>query len=1020
MAPASAPAPALDVEGEVGGGNSQNALKSEADGERSVAPKTGGGSVPGEFRSDDPATDVCEDGIDSSDVPALAVDVNGEGGGAKENLGKVRVKSEPEHFEGEGAVLAPCTGPAGANFVGIASSSSYKLPVASPEDSTDERGGDSTECSSSFADSGDEAGNGDLEVNSPFSVHANGGQTSAMPRNRGITTLDVNRKYLVVRRAISQGKRSSGRLVATPVPLIMKPPNPYRSKNQENYSRIISPQKPKLYSKTRETSATASSRNLVFFNGDWVGDGAGSRGLQGLSMEIFRAHCGSCLGGEDSSSPSGRSRLRSIASDRESLLRSAEFRRKKVTAEWRNAVRPMLWRCEWLELRMKDLLSQVSKYDGQLALIEQEKELQRATSKTNGCRQESGKNCRDHETISMERRKRKRHEDTVDTSLYLKKHKILSYFFDKQNKGADADGLLIDDDSHGQDFSALQPADICGTHFARCMLTVRKLTDLLAPCSYTSPNAVGDDTRRRLEIVGLPASKEYDMASNQFVLQKVLMKIGGIQSRVHRLQERLSKARSKQAKLASFMDHDQVKVAEKRQRIQKRAFSPENDRYAKPQKKKKLNILLEQEDRPTLSVNPTLSERATDCLIEDPQGNSEEKALERSQAHKKDITADLLLAVESSLPNGHLGDLCKENTDDILIDNQGAKDGYQPFENTKHPPEEPPVLIENVAKTAPSKVGNTSEPVEAEKSLVPLVKQEVTIGKLPVLKHVYSGKKRGRTPKTEDMDSAAASKNHNKEASETPSAKQKAETTPCAENENAGSKKQKTVDIRSPSNKSNSGNSCSAAEKLKIGNSSSAAKAQKSGSSSSSAKAPKTGNSSSDGNKQAAGNSSSAAKKPKMGNSSSDGKKQAAGNSFTAAKPKTGKSSPDGKKQAAGNSSAPARTEMSENIHTNLRIEKAILVEVNSRRSQRVGYLSYRIQLKKFSLFAVGDSKELKLCGKKFLKILEPAVSAFLCTLEFISENEEKAGKVLTCLLPYFQFESISSDISGFTDHQNC
>lgn len=754
MAPASAPAQALDVEGEGGGGNSQNALKSEDDGERSVPP--GGGSVPGEFRSDVPATAVCEDGMDSSDDPALAVDVNGKGDGGKENLGKVRVKSEPEHCEGEGAVLAPCTGPAGADFVGIASSS-YKLPVASPEDSTDERGRDSTECSSSFADSlcetGDEAGNGDLEVNSPFSAHADGGQASAMPR------------------------------------------------------------------------------------------------------------------------------------------------KKKVTAEWRNAARPMLWRCEWLELRMKDLLSQVSKYDSQLALIEQEKELQRAISKTNGCSQESGKNCRDHENISMERRKRKRHEDTVDTSLYLKKHKILSYFFDKQNKGAEADGLLIDDDSHGQ---------------------------------------VGDDTRRRLEIVGLPASKEYDMVSNQFVLQKVLMKIGGIQSRVHRLQERLSKARSKQAKLASFMDHDQVKVVEKRQRIQKRAFSPENDRYAKPQKKKKLNILLEQEDRPTLPVKPTLSERATDYLIEDPQGNSEEKALERSQAHKKDITVDLLLAVESSLPNGHLGDLCKENTDDILIDNRGAKDGYQPFENAKHPLEKPPVLSENVAKTAPSKVGNTSEPVEAEKSLVPLVKQEVTIGKLPVLKHVYSGKKRGRTPKTEDMGSEAASKNHNKEASETPSAKQKAQTTPCAENENAGSKKQKTVDIRSPSKKSNSGNSCSAAEKLKIGNSSSAAKEQKSGNSSSAAKTPKTGNASSDGNKQAAGNSSSAAKKPKMGNSSSDGKKQAAGSPFTAVKPKKGKSSPDGKKQAAGNSSAPARTEMSENIHTNLRIEKAILVEVNSRRSQRV------------------------------------------------------------------------------------
>lgn len=37
-----------------------------------------------------------------------------------------------------------------------------------------------------------------------------------------------------------------------------------------------------------------------------------------------------------------------------------------------------------------------------------------------------------------------------------------------------------------------------------------------------------------------------------------------------------------------------------------------------------------------------------------------------------------------------------------------------------------------------------------------------------------------------------------------------------------------------------------------------------------------------------------------------------------------------------------------------------------------------------------------------------------------ISETEGKAGKVLTCLLPCFQFQGISSDISGFTEHQNC
>jgi hypothetical protein len=74
---------------------------------------------------------------------------------------------------------------AGADCVGGASSSDGPS-VTSPEHGTNEQGGDSTECSSSFADSfcetGDEADFGDLEVNSPFSIHADGGQASALPR----------------------------------------------------------------------------------------------------------------------------------------------------------------------------------------------------------------------------------------------------------------------------------------------------------------------------------------------------------------------------------------------------------------------------------------------------------------------------------------------------------------------------------------------------------------------------------------------------------------------------------------------------------------------------------------------------------------------------------------------------------------------------------------------------------------------------------------------------------------------
>jgi hypothetical protein len=239
--------------------------------------------------------------------------------------------------------------------------------------------------------------------------------------------------------------------------------------------------------------------------------------------------------------------------------------------------------------------------------------------------------------------------------------------------------------------------------------------------------------------------------------------------------------------------------------------------------------------------------------------------------------------------------------------------------------EEPPVLTTNVAKTAPLKAGSISEPAEAEKISVPLVKQEqeqVRV-KRPALTLVYSGKKWRRQPRPEDVGSAAATKNHSKGASETPAANQKAQTTAAAENENAGSKKQKTMDTRFSLRKLNSG-SCLAAKTPETGNSSSAAKTQKAGNSSSAAKTPKNGN------------SSSAAKTSKTGDFSG-GNKQAAGTSSAAAKKaRTGNSFPDVKKQAAGKSSVPARMEMSENIPTNMRIEKAILVEVNSRRSQRV------------------------------------------------------------------------------------
>ena len=103
------------------------------------------------------------------------------------------------------------------------------------------------------------------------------------------------------------------------------------------------------------------------------------------------------------------------------------FRKKKVTSDWRKFIGPERWRCQWLELRMNDLLSQVAKYDKELALINHEKYLQLEMIKANRCKSELQQlDLPSYET--MKRRKRKRYEDSTDTSAYIKKHQIFSYY----------------------------------------------------------------------------------------------------------------------------------------------------------------------------------------------------------------------------------------------------------------------------------------------------------------------------------------------------------------------------------------------------------------------------------------------------------------------------------------------------------------------------------------------------------------------------------------------------------------
>ncbi|KAH7681165.1 hypothetical protein IHE45_05G042200 [Dioscorea alata] len=119
-------------------------------------------------------------------------------------------------------------------------------------------------------------------------------------------------------------------------------------------------------------------------------------------------------------------------------------RKKKITDHWRNFVRPLMWRCQWLELRMNELHSQALKYDNELAKYTQEKQLHSTMVGLDGSASRMVPlSCGSRKNQVMKRRKRKRNEETVDTASYMSQHNIFSYY---ENKRSEIDRHSIDDD----------------------------------------------------------------------------------------------------------------------------------------------------------------------------------------------------------------------------------------------------------------------------------------------------------------------------------------------------------------------------------------------------------------------------------------------------------------------------------------------------------------------------------------------------------------------------------------------
>ncbi|XP_014633628.1 uncharacterized protein [Glycine max] len=119
------------------------------------------------------------------------------------------------------------------------------------------------------------------------------------------------------------------------------------------------------------------------------------------------------------------------------------MRKRKLTNRWRNFIRPLMWRCKWTELRIREIDSQALKYSKELAEYDKGKH----TAPDEFTLEEFGSKSlpflgEQLRSKAKKRRRRKKVEDTTDIGSYTSRHYIFSYL---ENKKSDPDGYLADD-----------------------------------------------------------------------------------------------------------------------------------------------------------------------------------------------------------------------------------------------------------------------------------------------------------------------------------------------------------------------------------------------------------------------------------------------------------------------------------------------------------------------------------------------------------------------------------------------
>ncbi|XP_043722579.1 uncharacterized protein LOC122669790 [Telopea speciosissima] len=333
-----------------------------------------------------------------------------------------------------------------------------------------------------------------------------------------------------------------------------------------------------------------------------------------------------------------------------------QTRRKKLTPHWRRYIRPLMWRCKWLELRIKEFQSQALKYDKELAECDQRKQFDSGQLALEGCCMRSLPFSRQFQRKkAMKRRKRKRVEDTVDISLYMSRHSLFSYY---ENKRSNVDGVYLDDDCGNQVIAADRNANGNGEFGVDYELPLLNFGD-------------GDNP-----------------------LEQILWKIEVVQSRVQKLKTQLDKVMNSNAgRLSSAENLNLLLPSEV---PSSSARSP--------------NVSLGKGYTTQTGVlytpPPCVSEHEIGDLIM-PESAVSGYGEANPLPDIIESTIGLLSAADLAPDQPQIGDSCEDIADDVLIHNQSIQEELHSFEKLKSQPLEKPC---DPAKELENKISPVSAP----------------------------------------------------------------------------------------------------------------------------------------------------------------------------------------------------------------------------------------------------------------------------------------------------------------------